>query len=184
MIVGSQFILNLFVGVVMDNFNKLKEQTEMGSSFVTEEQQAWVDAMRLGLTINLTKKIFTPEGWRRHVFFFVSNPYFDGVITFFIGANTVIMALNYDGMPQGLEDALADLNIFFAVVFNAEMFLKLIALSWQYFDSSWNVFDCLVVIGTDLGFVMNALGTGGSFSSAATVIRAFRIMRIVRLVRS
>jgi hypothetical protein len=37
MIVGSQFILNLFVGVVMDNFNKLKEQTEMGSSFVTEE---------------------------------------------------------------------------------------------------------------------------------------------------
>lgn len=31
---------------------------------------------------------------------------------------------------------------------------------------------------------MNALGTGGSFSSAATVIRAFRIMRIVRLVRS
>ena len=37
MIVGSQFILNLFVGVVMDNFNKLKEQSEMGSCFVTED---------------------------------------------------------------------------------------------------------------------------------------------------
>lgn len=130
MIVGSQFILNLFVGVVMDNFNKLKEQTEMGSSYVTEEQQAWVDAMRLGLTVSLSRKIFTPKGWRRHVFHLVQNPYFDGFITFFIGANTVAMALNYDGMPEGLKDALANLNIFFAVVFNAEMILKLIALSW------------------------------------------------------
>ena len=37
MVVGSQFILNLFVGVVMDNFNKLKEKSEMGGCFVTDE---------------------------------------------------------------------------------------------------------------------------------------------------
>jgi hypothetical protein len=184
MIVGSQFILNLFVGVVMDNFNKLKEQTEMGSSFVTEEQQSWVDAMRLGLSINLSKKIVPPAGWRRHVFDFCMNSVFENTIMFFIGANTVAMAVNYDGMPGSLSDALKNLNYFFAFVFNMEMIFKLIALEWQYFDSAWNQFDCLVVIGTDLGFVMNALGTGGSFSSATTVIRAFRIMRIIRLVRS
>lgn len=37
MIVGSQFILNLFVGVIMDNFNKIKEKEEWGSLFVTED---------------------------------------------------------------------------------------------------------------------------------------------------
>jgi len=37
MIFGSQFILNLFVGVIMDNFNKIKEKEEWGSLFVTEE---------------------------------------------------------------------------------------------------------------------------------------------------
>ena len=37
MIIGSQFIINLFVGVVIDNFNKIREQDEMGSCFVTQE---------------------------------------------------------------------------------------------------------------------------------------------------
>ena len=37
MVFGSQFILNLFVGVIMDNFNKIKEKEEWGSLFVTED---------------------------------------------------------------------------------------------------------------------------------------------------
>jgi len=44
MVFGSQFILNLFVGVIMDNFNKIKEKEEMGSLFVTDEQRCWIDA--------------------------------------------------------------------------------------------------------------------------------------------
>ena len=39
MIIGSQFIVNLFVGVVIDNFNKIKQNEEMGNSFVTREQK-------------------------------------------------------------------------------------------------------------------------------------------------
>ena len=39
MIVGSLFIINLFVGVVIDNFNKNKERNELGSAFVTESQK-------------------------------------------------------------------------------------------------------------------------------------------------
>ena len=37
MIIGSQFIINLFVGVVIDNFNKIKEKDEMGNNFVTQD---------------------------------------------------------------------------------------------------------------------------------------------------
>jgi len=36
MITGSLFIMNMFVGVVIDNFNKIKEKEELGSSYVTE----------------------------------------------------------------------------------------------------------------------------------------------------
>lgn len=42
MIIGSQFIINLFVGVVIDNFNKIKEKDEMGNNFVTHEQRSWI----------------------------------------------------------------------------------------------------------------------------------------------
>jgi hypothetical protein len=72
----------------------------------------------------------------------------------------------------------------FAVIFNIEMILKLIGLGWQYFYSGWNVFDCVVVIGTDGGIILNFTTTGSSISTATTVVRAFRIMRIVRLIRS
>lgn len=42
MIIGSQFILNLFVGIVIDNFNKIKEK-ELGNVFLTEAQKEWME---------------------------------------------------------------------------------------------------------------------------------------------
>ena len=41
-----------------------------------------------------------------------------------------------------------------------------------------------VVIRTDLGFILAPFIKGSAMSSAATVVRAFRIMRIIRLIRS
>ena len=36
MIVGSIFVQNLFIGVVIDNFNRTKEKEEMNGTFLTE----------------------------------------------------------------------------------------------------------------------------------------------------
>jgi hypothetical protein len=36
MIVGSIFVQNLFIGVVIDNFNRTKEREEMNGTFLTE----------------------------------------------------------------------------------------------------------------------------------------------------
>lgn len=184
MVVGSQFILNLFVGVIMDNFNKIKEKEEWGSLFVTEDQRCWIDAQRLGLAKKLQKKIDKPEGWRGRYYDLVNTKCFDGLITFFIALNTLIMAIKYDGINPKLEALFENLNYFFAFIFNCEMIFKLFGLGYQYFYSAWNLFDCIVVIGTDIGIVLNFVVTGSSFSTAATVVRAFRIMRIIRLVRS
>lgn len=43
MIIGSQFIINLFVGVVIDNFNTIKEKEELDNMFVTEDQRMWIE---------------------------------------------------------------------------------------------------------------------------------------------
>ena len=184
MIFGSQFILNLFVGVIMDNFNKIKEKEEMGGLFVTDDQRLWIDAQRLGMARALQKKIDPPEGWRGKYFILVNHNIFEGVIMFFIAINTVVMASSYDGIPESAEKVFEYLNYLFAFIFNCEMVLKLLGLGGQYFYSAWNLFDMLVVIGTDIGIVLNFTTSGSSFSTAATVVRAFRIMRIVRLVRT
>jgi len=118
------------------------------------------------------------------VFKLVNHKVFEGVITFFIAFNTLIMASKYDGIDSTLETTFEYSNIFFGVIFNLEMILKLVGLDKQYFYSAWNLFDMVVVIGTDIGFILNFVSSGSSFSTAATVVRAFRIMRIVRLVRT
>ena len=128
MVVGSQFILNLFVGVIMDNFNKIKEKEEWGSLFVTDDQRCWIDAQRLGLARKLQKKIDPPKGWRGKVFNLVNHRIFEGIITFFIAFNTMVMAAKYDGIDPELESIFEYLNYVFAFIFNCEMILKLIGL--------------------------------------------------------
>lgn len=103
MIFGSQFILNLFVGVIMDNFNKIKEKEELGSLFVTPEQRCWIDAHRFGLTKKLQKQIAPPVGWRRKFYNAVTHKVFEGMITFFIAFNTIVMAVKFDGMSPLFE---------------------------------------------------------------------------------
>ena len=45
---GSFFVLNLFVGVIIDNFNRLKKEYESGAVglFLTESQRAWYDTLK------------------------------------------------------------------------------------------------------------------------------------------
>lgn len=100
MIIGSQFILNLFVGVIMDNFNKIKEKEEMGGMFVTDDQKKWLDAQRLGLSKALVKKVEKPNGWRIRFFDLCTNDLFENFIMTFIGLNTLSMAVKFDGMPD------------------------------------------------------------------------------------
>lgn len=75
-------------------------------------------------------------------------------------------------------------NVVFAVVFNCEMFLKLIGLGRTYFLDSWNNFDMFIVLGTDVGLILSLFDVGGGFTTAATVIRSVRIMRMFRLIKA
>jgi voltage-dependent calcium channel L type alpha-1D len=94
------------------------------------------------------------------------------------------MAMKYYRMPDNLEIFSEQINYIFAFVFNVEMILKLIGLGKIYFFSTWNKFDMIIVFATDFGLILNFFNLGGSFSSTATVIRAFRIMRMFKLIRS
>jgi hypothetical protein len=63
MIIGSQFIINLFVGVVIDNFNTIKEKEELGNMFVTQQQRSWIEIQKVGLGKKLRVKINEPQNF-------------------------------------------------------------------------------------------------------------------------
>lgn len=59
---------------------------------------------------------------------------------------------------------------------------QILAFRRAYFIDPWNRFDMFIVVGTNLGLLMLWV-TGLSYGSIATIIRTFRIGRVLRLVR-
>mmetsp|Transcript_24329 Transcript_24329/g.37632 ORF Transcript_24329/g.37632 Transcript_24329/m.37632 type:complete len:197 (+) Transcript_24329:6887-7477(+) len=95
------------------------------------------------------------------------------------------MSVKHFRMPKEWETFSENANLVFAFVFNCEMILKIIGLGFEtYFMNSWNKFDMFIVLGTDFGLLLNIFEIGGGFSTAASVVRGFRIMRMFRLIKS
>jgi len=185
-ICGSFFVLNLFVGVVCDTFNEMKEQ--FGDNFLmTETQQEWVQMRKkinkLGPYLKMHVLKQEPEGWRLPFHTLVTKPKFDHVIMGCIIANTCFMSVRHFGQPYWVEMTLTVVNLIFAVIFTVEMVLKLIGLQWRYFDDGWNMFDFSIVIATDV-FIVVRYTTELDLVSLATVMRTFRVLRVFRLIQS
>jgi hypothetical protein len=128
MIVGALFISNLFVGVVIDNFNKIKEKNELGSAFVTDNQRQWILMQQIGQRLTMKKKALEPQGFRRYFFILVHHEMFENFITAMVFINTICMAIIHYKMDPWLQHSLKLMNYVFSFVFNMEMFFKLIAL--------------------------------------------------------
>lgn len=124
------------------------------------------------------------KGLRLKFLIFSKSRFFDWFITLCILANTIIMSIKYARMDETYENTLEYFNYGFAAIFNFEAFVKIIGYGRSYFYYSWNKFDLSIVIGTDIGLLMNVINMGINISTVATVVRAFRIMRIFRLVKS
>ena len=43
-LIGTFFVLNLCVGVIIDNFNQMKRETDGEGLLLTESQKKWVDS--------------------------------------------------------------------------------------------------------------------------------------------
>jgi len=73
--------------------------------------------------------------------------------------------------------------MFFTIVFNMEMILKLISYKSLYFKSGWNLFDMFVVICADVGIIISYMGQSSMVKNAITVFRVLRILRIAKLLQ-
>ena len=110
------------------------------------------------------------------------NPWFDGGILLCIVLNTVVLALKWYDDPALLPSINEKINFVFAGIFTVEAIIKLIAYGKYYFDSGWNVFDFVIVIGTIGGIMVGQLSSV-SIGPQTTIIRSFRIGRIFRIIK-
>lgn len=137
----------------------------------------------MGQSLQLRKILTLPDGIRKKVFELVTHSYFESFIMLNVVLNTVTMSCKYYQMPANEEKFLKEANLYFSMVFNLEMLLKLFAMHGNYFDSGWNLFDMFIVINADIGIVLSFMGLEKSAATAVTILRAFRILRIVKMLQ-
>ncbi|XP_065811002.1 sodium channel, voltage gated, type VIII, alpha subunit b isoform X1 [Labrus bergylta] len=184
-IFGSFFTLNLFIGVIIDNFNQQKKKFGGQDIFMTEEQKKYYNAMKKLGSKKPQKPIPRPQNkFQGMVFDFVTQQVFDISIMILICLNMVTMMVETDDQSKETEEVLYWVNFFFIVVFTCEFVLKLFALRHYYFTNGWNIFDVVVVILSIVGmFLADLIEKYFVSPTLFRVIRLARIGRILRLIK-
>uniref|UniRef100_A0A8D2LN69 Sodium channel protein n=1 Tax=Varanus komodoensis TaxID=61221 RepID=A0A8D2LN69_VARKO len=183
-IFGAFFTLNLFIGVIIDNFNQQKKKIRK-DIFMTEEQKKYYNAMKKLGSKKPVKPIPRPQNkFQGMLFDLVTQQAFDIVIMILICLNMVTMMVETDDQSATKINILFQINLIFIVIFTAECFLKMIALRYYFFTIGWNIFDFVVVILSILGLVLSDLIEKYFVSPTLfRVIRLARIGRVLRLIR-
>uniref|UniRef100_A0A8D0EF41 Sodium channel protein n=1 Tax=Salvator merianae TaxID=96440 RepID=A0A8D0EF41_SALMN len=183
-IFGSFFTLNLFIGVIIDNFNQQKKKIRQ-DIFMTEEQKKYYNAMKKLGSKKPQKPIPRPGNkFQGLVFDFVTKQAFDISIMILICLNMVTMMVETDDQTYAMEIILYRINLIFIVLFTGECVLKLISLRHYYFTIGWNIFDFVVVILSIVGmFLAEIIEKYFVSPTLFRVIRLARIGRILRLIK-
>ena len=190
-IVGNFFVLNLFVGAVIDAFNTLQAGSSTGESFaMTQGQQEWVERQKI--TVKLYKSLRatrnrTPvkagKNQRRSLLHCIAvDESFSMFIMVCILLNTLSMASKEYLQDQSWDVMRKQVDYIFAAIFTLEAGIKLGGHKMKYFQEGWNVFDFVIVVGSDTTIVVEWL-LGVEIGALAQAARAFRMCRMARLTK-
>lgn len=184
MVVGHMFTLNMFIGVIIDQFQETKERLN-GRGMITAEQDNWIKISILVRRLRPPAKPPAPPPQKCRVPFWRISVavWFDYFIMTCILVNIGTMCIGFYGMSDELTLGLEIFNMFFAVVYNLEAIIKITGLGKTYFYDGWNIFDFVIVIAANVGIVFKYGGVAKEVAGISTVIRTFRVGRIFRIAR-
>ncbi|XP_054728206.1 uncharacterized protein LOC129237458 [Anastrepha obliqua] len=176
------FVLNMFVGVVVENFHRCREEQE-------KEEKIRRAAKRALQMEKKRRRMHEPPYYinyspsRMFVHNVVTSKYFDLAIAAVIGLNVVTMAMEYYGMGDPLVYTLKVFNYFFTAVFILEASMKVLTLGWSlYLKDKWNQLDVGIVVLSVVGIVLEEWKTS-KFPINPTIIRVMRVLRIARVLK-
>ncbi|XP_004708736.1 sodium channel protein type 10 subunit alpha [Echinops telfairi] len=183
-IFGGFFTLNLFVGVIIDNFNQQKKKLGGQDIFMTEEQKKYYNAMKKLGSKKPQKPIPRPlNKYQGFVFDIVTKQAFDITIMVLICLNMISMMIETDDQSEEKTKVLNKINQFFVAVFTGECLMKMFALRQYYFTNGWNVFDFIVVVLSIASLVVSTIVKSFESYFSPTLLRVIRLARIGRILR-
>jgi hypothetical protein len=182
MMIGCFFCVELFVGVIIDQFNTLRNESAHGSAMLTEKQVIAQRKHRFHTAFTNCEKL---PHYIKFTYDIAEKEEFDAFIMGCIIFNSCLMAAAHVGQPTSFTDFVELINYCFAVIFTGEVIVKWTGYGKKYFNYSssfgkWNIFDFTVVVGTWL----NILGTllKLNVGPISSLLRMLRLGRIIRMV--
>ena len=176
--------INLFVGAIVDNFTRIKQESD-GSATMTPEQQQWADSLKATVSAQATispKKPPDDEPFRKKVFDLVTSEKFNFIVIGVIVANVFAMAFEFDPMPDSYAVNYANFMLFFTYFYYCECTLKMYGLGAFYFQEAWCRFDFFLVCTSFLDqFFSELLMT--YLPIPPTILRVMRVARVLRILR-
>ncbi|KAL4505974.1 hypothetical protein ABPG72_013735 [Tetrahymena utriculariae] len=191
-LVGSFFLINLFVGVIFLNFNEAQKNERQSSLFLTEEQKRWIEfqQMIIGVKAEFSQSVVPTQKLPRITYNIITNQKFEIFIMILIVSNILTMAMAYEGSPSTYDSVLEYINLFFTSCFILEIIMKFIAFGIKgFFANDWNKFDLFVVFSSIIDIILNYSGVlSASFlrigPQLIRIIRVFRVSRLLKLVKN
>ncbi|XP_008327894.1 voltage-dependent T-type calcium channel subunit alpha-1I isoform X2 [Cynoglossus semilaevis] len=183
LLIVSFFVLNMFVGVVVENFHKCRQHQEVEEAKRREEKRQ----RRMEKKRRKAQKLpyYSSYGnMRLMIHTLCTNHYLDLIITFIICINVITMSLEHYNQPHSLDLVLKYCNYFFTSTFVLEAILKLIAFGFRrFFKDRWNQLDLAIVLLSVMGITLEEIEISAALPINPTIIRIMRVLRIARVLK-
>ncbi|XP_068192086.1 voltage-dependent T-type calcium channel subunit alpha-1I-like [Antennarius striatus] len=183
LLIVSFFVLNMFVGVVVENFHKCRQHQEVEEAKRREEKRQ----RRMEKKRRKAQKLPYYSSYGRirlMIHTLCTNHYLDLIITFIICINVITMSLEHYNQPHSLDLALKYCNYFFTSTFVLEAVLKLIAFGFRrFFKDRWNQLDLAIVLLSVMGIILEEIEISAALPINPTIIRIMRVLRIARVLK-
>ncbi|XP_060945759.1 voltage-dependent T-type calcium channel subunit alpha-1H [Limanda limanda] len=190
LLIVSFFVLNMFVGVVVENFHKCRQDQEEEETRLREEKRLkMIEKKRRSKENGGAEAKQRPyyadySPVRLSIHTLCTSHYLDLFITFIICINVFTMSIEHYNQPQYLEDILKYCNYVFTVIFVIETLLKLVAFGiHRFFKDRWNQLDIAIVALSIMGIILEELKMNAALPINPTIIRIMRVLRIARVLK-
>ncbi|XP_058013632.1 voltage-dependent T-type calcium channel subunit alpha-1H [Ahaetulla prasina] len=183
LLIVSFFVLNMFVGVVVENFHKCRQHQEAEEARRREEKRLRrLEKKRRKAQRRPYYADYSPA--RKYIHSLCTSHYLDLFITFIIGVNVITMSMEHFNQPKSLEEALKYCNYLFTFVFVVEAILKLVAFGFRrFFKDRWNQLDLAIVLLSIMGITLEEIEMNAALPINPTIIRIMRVLRIARVLK-
>ncbi|KAK5604348.1 hypothetical protein CRENBAI_019079 [Crenichthys baileyi] len=200
LLIVAFFVLNMFVGVVVENFHKCRRHQEAEEAKRREEKRLkrmekkrrnlLVPGVSWALSDGTLKEAqskpyysdYSPTRLLIHKM--CTSQYLDLFITIVIGLNVITMSMEHYEQPQELDNALKICNYIFTLIFVLESVFKLVAFGFRrFFKDKWNQLDLAIVLLSIMGITLEEIEVNASLPINPTIIRIMRVLRIARVLK-